>query len=199
LKVYSPWIVAITIAVVIAVNALGLNQSRSGEDVVYLDESIDAASWHRDAPPPDRWVGVVLDETGWERLPAELGVPFDLVGSPSAPDFTREVALVAYMGAMPTGGHSVRIKEVAFAPVRQGGSERGRLAVRIAVNSPGPGDLVTQAFTYPAAVVKIAKEAWPPGALESLSSGSIEVIVVDQDGRDWGPLHVIGTALRPAE
>lgn len=56
-------------------------------------------------------------------------------------DFTRQMVIVASMGAQPTGGYLIRVDDVA--------SESGRVSIRIVSAVPGRGCLVTQAPTQP--------------------------------------------------
>ncbi len=192
MKVHSPWIVAITIAVVIALSAIG--EERGKSVTIYSDDSLGSVSWRRDTMPVDRWVGIVLDANGWERMPAAVGVPWTRLGSTDAPNFDSEVAIVAFMGTMPTGGHAIALREVEFTAAPGGnasGAARGRLTLNLWVKSPGAGDIVTQAFTYPAAVAKVARDVWPQGVLEGVATGTVEVVAVDQDGRNWGPVHIL--------
>lgn len=199
MKVRSPWIVAITIAVVIALNSM--NQE-SGEPVlIYSDDSLASAAWRFEDAPVDHWVGVVLDQAGWERLPAAVGVPWTLLRQSAVPDFEREVAIVAYMGAMPTGGYGISVREAKFIPSgeRASGALPGRLTLTLGADSPGPEDIVTQAFTYPVDIVTTPRDAWPQGALQGLMAGVVEVIAVDQDGRNWGPAHILAGGDGPGD
>ena len=196
MRLHSPWIVAITVILVIALSMMNRESGRSAERVlVYSNDRIVGASWHRDGTPVDRWVGIVLDEAGWERLPAAAGVAWTRLGSGAAPDFENEAAIVAYLGAMPTGGYAISVREAQFTgvPGAASGPLSGRLTITLWVTSPGPDDFVTQAFTYPVDIVRVPRSAWPEGALEGLAAGTVDVIVVDQDGRNWGPAYILSS------
>lgn len=63
--------------------------------------------------------------------------------------------VAAHAGERPTGGHSV---EVEATP------EGSPTELRVSVSEPGPGDIVTQALTYPYAVV-LVRPASPDASL----------------------------------
>lgn len=146
--------------------------------------------WRRGALPPDRWIGLVLDHEGWSQLDASEA---PLAGAP--PDFDQEIAVVASLGVMPSGGYAVRVRRVTFAPAKAG--KEAQVIVEIQAAAPAPDAFVTLALTHPRDVVTIPRSAWPAGALRALDAGEVSVAVVDQDGRDWGPGHVLGTVTRP--
>lgn len=201
MKLHSPWIVAITAVLVIALGMLQADQKPPERIHTIYDRDVDA-SRRGPSVPPDRWIGLVLVQEGWERVPAELGVPWAMLQGIGpdldVPDFEAEVAVVAYMGSMPTGGYAIRLNRVEFTQIgepKEGEPASGRLSLVIAVQSPGEGALVTQAFTNPADVVALSREAWPVGALDGIAAGTVDVTVVDQDGRDWGPVHILSGGL----
>lgn len=69
-----------------------------------------------------------------------------LIPSATAPD--GRVLVAAFQGQQNTGGFAIRITAI---------ERRGdQLVVRATFGSPGPGAIVTQAFTSPAHVVSIA-------------------------------------------
>ena len=80
-------------------------------------------------------------------------------------DFSREALLVAKMGSRPTGGYAIEIRAVEVQPPNPsvpGGpavSLTTVLKVKVFSRSPGPGEIVTQAFTSPYHVVKVARPA----------------------------------------
>lgn len=55
--------------------------------------------------------------------------------------------LVIFMGQRSTGGYSIVLREIEAAD--------GVLQVIVQEKSPGPNDIVTQAFTYPALILKL--------------------------------------------
>lgn len=157
---------------------------RAGDVItLYREPPAFEGVWRLGEAPPDRWVGFALDPAAWSAL--EALVPGGL-GRAGSPDFDRFVALMAYMGERPTGGYAIHIREVALEE-RPGAG--GKLRVRLDVNSPDPSQFVIQAFTYPYDVALLERDALPGGLLERLEAGGLAAEVVDQDGRDWGPLH----------
>lgn len=84
-------------------------------------------------------------------------------GTPPAVDFASESVVFLFLGMRPTGGYAVEPQEASV--------EGGVARVKASVRSPGPGEIVTMAFTAPYAVVAI-------------SSPRIEVAEwIDRDGK----------------
>ena len=153
---------------------------------VFSREADSRYVWRREAVPADRWVGIVLGVEGWRRIaPERVAGGRDL----QQPDFDQEVALVASMGTMPSGGYAIRVRRVQYEAAGDGSPAAVRVEIEAA--SPGPGDFVTMALTHPSDVVVIPRRAWPEGVLARLAAGEVRLDVVDQDGRNWGPGHVL--------
>lgn len=182
---------AVALLGVLTLLAVSIYGRGNGVITLYREDPGFEAEWHLGAVPPDRWIGFVLDEAGWEELRELAG---GRLGKVEPPDFGRQVALVAYMGERPTGGYRIHIRELV-ADERFGAG--GELRVRLVVDSPGPSEFVTQAFTYPLDVVILERGAWPERLLERLEAGSLPGEALDQDGRNWGPVRVARPARQP--
>jgi hypothetical protein len=72
--------------------------------------------------------------------------------SPALPaiDFSRETVIAVFLGEKPTGGHDIEITGVE--------QRDGSLVVSFVERSPQPGSVVTQAFTQPFHIVKVAAQ-----------------------------------------
>lgn len=83
------------------------------------------------------------------------------------PDAGEGTYIAAFWGGKPTGGYSIGVESVHL--------EGDRTTVRLALREPSPDAILTQALTYPYAVVVVRGES-----LENIS-------LVDQRGRrlDW--------------
>jgi hypothetical protein len=68
-----------------------------------------------------------------------------------AVDFPREIVVAVFLGEKPTGGHDIEITSV---DQRDGG-----LVVSFAAKSPQSGSIVTQAFTQPFHIVRVATQS----------------------------------------
>ena len=66
-------------------------------------------------------------------------------------DFTKEIAVAVFLGEKPTGGHDIEITSVE----RSGDN----LVVSFVERSPQPGGVVTQAFTQPFHIVRVAAQS----------------------------------------
>ncbi|HVT44491.1 MAG TPA: protease complex subunit PrcB family protein [Thermoanaerobaculia bacterium] len=91
----------------------------------------------------DPFMAVARDRATYERLWHQYLGDHPI----SAVDFGRETVVFLLVPARPTGGYSVEMTEVA---VRD-----GTLVLEARLGEPGPGDMVTQAFTAPYAVVAV--------------------------------------------
>lgn len=68
-------------------------------------------------------------------------------GEPPSVDFSKEAAVFVFGGMRNTGGYSVE--------VRKANIEGDALVLDVVVHGPPPGAIVTQAITYPYAVVAV--------------------------------------------
>ena len=156
----APFILVFTLVAALAAGAyLG---SDSGVVNIFSRNVGGAAEWNRESVPVDRLLAIVTDSEGLTRLAAERA-PLRQALAEVDVDFETEVLLVAYMGAMPTGGYTIQVTDVQSFSDREG--KASRISVRLAVSSPSETAVTTQAFTYPVDVVNINQEAWPQSAL----------------------------------
>ncbi|QYJ16562.1 hypothetical protein Rxycam_02395 [Rubrobacter xylanophilus DSM 9941] len=106
-----------------------------------------------------------------EELERALGgtVPEGLSGPGEAPDEREATYLAVFWGERPSGGYSLSVASARL--------EGQRLVVRLRLRSPRPGQIVTQALTYPYAAAVIVGVV-PEGK---------EITLIDQEGRrlDW--------------
>lgn len=81
--------------------------------------------------------------SAWQQYGARM------VPAPELPpvDFSRESVVVVALGERNTGGYSFRVTGVR--------REDSKLVVTVATSQPGPGDMVTMAFTQPFHIIKI--------------------------------------------
>jgi hypothetical protein len=68
-----------------------------------------------------------------------------------AMDFSKEIVAAVFLGEKPTGGHDIEITSVE--------QRDGSLLVSFVERSPQPGGVVTQAFTQPFHIVKVAAQS----------------------------------------
>lgn len=73
-------------------------------------------------------------------------------GALQEPDFEQEHLLVVAMGQKPTGGYAVVLEDSRIRDNVLQISARGQ--------SPGPGDMVTQALTTPCAILAVSPHGW---------------------------------------
>ncbi|MEZ6184345.1 MAG: protease complex subunit PrcB family protein [Planctomycetota bacterium] len=107
-------------------------------------------------------------------------------------DFAREALIVVKMGSQPTGGYWIEVRDVEVRP--SSGSTPGgpavslttQLRVTVFSRSPGPGELVTQAFTSPFHVVKVQRP--PAGGLVASFEDVATAVDFDSFRRSEGSL-----------
>lgn len=61
--------------------------------------------------------------------------------------FPEDQVLVIFMGERSTGGYSISLKDIQ--------SHNDTLVIEVTEKSPGPNDIVTQAFTYPMLILQL--------------------------------------------
>ncbi len=93
---------------------------------------------------------VARDAKAFVALWAEHAKSFDGTVPPAPKvDFKKFDVVAVFLGSIPTGGHAVEIGDI---------KRTGRKAVVTALHmKPGPGAMVTQAFTYPFAMRAVPK------------------------------------------
>lgn len=181
----APLILVLTVVIALLANA------SPGQDPgvvsVYRSSVAESLVWNQDSVPVDRLVAIVDGPEGLARIGIERA-PLKAALDEVEVDFETQVLLVAYMGAVPTGGHSIEVADVQILSDREG--EPTTVVIRLGVAAPSGDDLVTQAIDYPADVVAIHRSAWPKDVLEAVLASDLGVEATDQDGRDWGPVVV---------
>lgn len=105
-------------------------------------------------------VVVAVDEAGERALEELLGVSLPKLGP-------MEQRLAVFQGQQATAGYAVRVHRIHLAG--------RRLRVEVIWSVPGPQDVTAQVLTSPATVIRLD---------EPLPSGSLEVVVLDQNGRE---------------
>jgi len=86
----------------------------------------------------------ITSDVEWKKFLGEIVA--EPGGAPRV-DFRRQTVAVIHAGERPTGGYSVRVEKVASGP------RAGQARVWRRVLEPGPDAMVTQALTYPCAVL----------------------------------------------
>jgi len=169
-------------ALLVAAGALfALAAGDSG--VIYEEQG--SAGWRwREAPLPDQYLALVVDEADLHLV--QLALP-DYVWAQHAEQLTQWVqsgkaAVVAYLGEAPTGGYAIRVRQVRVD------AQIPRPVVTVVVDrrSPGPGEFVTMAITHPIDLVPVERERLPePPFL---------VRFVDRSGRRLAEQRVLAAA-----
>jgi hypothetical protein len=91
---------------------------------------------------------VVRDNATWRTLWSQIYLGSAPVPPPPAIDFSREMIVVVALGSRSTGGYGILLEDA---------SEDGAGGTAIAVRSmsPGPGCVVTLAFTQPVDIARL--------------------------------------------
>jgi len=131
---------------------------------------------------------ITFDQRSLERLSNQL--PTQVTQRlPRPVNFERECLIIAYLGEMPAGEYGVHVTEV---------ENRGTsVNVTLQTVSPAPGQLTTQALTYPAEIILLPKKDFPTGVLafsfRTLDGGVVAMQQVINGDLDDYRLHYIRT------
>lgn len=87
---------------------------------------------------------VIKDQSEWIPILQKISVEL-----PAPIDFSRDMVIAVFQGEKSTGGYSIEIDRII--------EKENSIEVSVLETSPGPGCMVTQAFTSPYHVVKIKK------------------------------------------
>lgn len=181
----APIILVLTLVAALAASAS--SGSDPGIVSIYNESAGGSVEWRQESVPVDRLLAIVTGPEALARIGAERA-PIRQALAKVDVDFDTEVLLVAYMGAMPTGGYSIQVTNVDTLSDREG--RPTGVALRLAVSSPAPDAMTTQALFYPVDLVKMSRDSWPEGLLDAVLNSEVGIEASDQDGRDWGPVIV---------
>jgi hypothetical protein len=106
---------------------------------------------------------LVIQSTGeWAALWKRHQGTVDPTAPMPAVDFGKEMVVAVAMGRKPTGGYVIKIQRIETTP--------SHLRIFVTERTPGPGDLVTQAFTAPFHFVAVAKSSLKPDFVRETES-----------------------------
>lgn len=93
---------------------------------------------------------VIRSDTEWQAVWAELARGQTPVPAVPTVDFTRDMLIVAALGAKPTGGYGITI-EYAYA-------RSNAIGVSVRSTSPGASCVTIQALTQPVDIVRMSRD-----------------------------------------
>lgn len=114
-----------------------------------LRDRLAAASFDRleNAPPVRKGRHVIRNEEQWRRALTEDDQPGGQASRLPNVDWKKMMVLAAGMGRQPTGGYRLRITDVK--------KTKTNLVVTLETRRPAPGEIVTQALTWPSDTVVV--------------------------------------------
>lgn len=121
--------------------------------------------WQKGSYPKDMAFATVVDYEG--QLKNDNRIPEAALLKLKDVDFSKKVALVAYLGSS-SGGYGIGVEKVTMSG--------NNMTVLVRTKSPRPGDMVTMMLTYPSDFVLIDRnvvDIW----------GGVNVTFVDQQGQ----------------
>lgn len=118
---------------------------------IYTNSLLDNWTWSKGRLPRDMAFTAVID-LDYQRK-KDTRFRSDIWDIVSSYDHKNNVLLLAYLGAMPTGGYDIGVKKVSV-----NGQE---VTIQVALKSPAHNTSVTTATTYPFDVVPIPKNKLP--------------------------------------
>lgn len=144
---------ALLVSVALFFVACGSNPSAPDEPlpVVRLRDEAASFSYHSGLSQPQQFI--VRDKAAWEQTWAAIWRPHS--PQPSLPeiDFSREMIVVAAMGARNTSGYSVFIESASAGP--------GGINVRVRSVSPAAGCALLPVVTEPVDVARMPRRDGP--------------------------------------
>ena len=96
---------------------------------------------------------VVSTPREWSDLWRRMGTPESELDKTPAVDLSKERVVALFMGSQRTGGYAIAIARVE--------STDAATVVHVKTTKPGPGDVVTQAFTSPFYIAAIPRTEKP--------------------------------------
>ena len=90
---------------------------------------------------------MITSADAWTALWQEVGSRRTPAPEMPAVDFSKEVVIACFSGAKSTGGHGIKVEKIT--------RKEGEYQVFVTRTSPGKGCMVTEAFTYPYAIVAV--------------------------------------------
>lgn len=117
-----------------------------GSEVVLYESTVDTSAWVYNDDRPLQYA-VSANEEVWNRQLGQLEPP--LRNRPEV-DWETEFPILVYLGEHRSGGYRVEIDQIR--------KEGNIMVVQVSRRSPGPGEMVTMAFTYPMQVITLPKE-----------------------------------------
>lgn len=93
---------------------------------------------------------VITDDKSWKAFLSQTSN----AGPPPKVDFTKQMVIAIFAGLKPTGGFSVRVSKVVDHSKT---GKPSRAVVHWQLRPPPPDSMVTQALTYPSAVIRLDK------------------------------------------
>lgn len=92
---------------------------------------------------------VIRDQTAWVAAWASMWPAFAPIPAPPNVDFSRDMIVVAALGARPTGGYSIFVDSAGIGATG--------LMVWIGTTTPGAHCVTTQAFTQPLDIARLPR------------------------------------------
>lgn len=136
-----------------------------GGKVLFETDKFSGWKWNKGNYPQDMAFATVVDYDA--QLKQDKRIPEFALRKLKDVDFSKKVALVAYLGGT-SGGHGIGIEKLTITG--------NKMIVQVRTKSPRPDEMVTKMLTYPTDYVLIDRsvvDIW----------GGVNITFIDQSGR----------------
>ncbi len=128
-------------SILLIIAACGTAPDTGGNDVSWSEIASGSSTRAR-----SEGVTVARSRSEAERLKEELGIRSEQF-TPSEIDFDTEAVVAVRLGERPTGGYRIAVDGASRVD--------GEIVISASEVAPDPGDMVTQAITYPYTVLRV--------------------------------------------
>ncbi|ADL12641.1 protease complex subunit PrcB family protein [Acetohalobium arabaticum] len=145
-----------------------VDDNKSGT-IIYNSEQELIGEWTKQEPPQETKYKLITEENKQKVLTTysdDEAKPY--YQKIKELDLTKKVAVLAYLGPMPTGGYGIQINKVI--------QKNNQLIAEIKYISPQPDDMVTMAVTYPYDLVTLKIDK-----LSVEESSKLDLVIVEEN------------------
>lgn len=147
----------------------GCNVDNKSGTIIYNSEEELIGEWTKQEPPQEAEYKLITEENKSEVLTTyadDEAKPY--YQKIKQLDLRKKVAILAYLGPMPTGGYGIQINKVI--------QKDNQLIAKIKYISPQPDDIVTMVVTYPYDLITLQIDE-----LSVRESSKLDLVIVEEN------------------
>jgi len=134
--------------------------------VLYKTDKYAGWDWYKGQYPKDMAFATIVDYEFQRKN--DNRIPETVLERVKDIDFSQKVAILAYLGTVPSGGYNIGIEKVTMSG--------NNMTVQVRTKSPRPGEMVTMALASHSSYITLDRnivDIW----------GGVNITFVDQDGK----------------